>query len=375
MNPVSQQDRRMPRDLFLMMIEHFYRKPPTMSKVYFKPITGKIKSCDVSPLARELLETFLEREKIVPEKKIPLKLHFGERGNRTYLGPENFSGIIDYLKEHSIESCYMETSVLYGGERFNREKHLKLAEDHGFTQLPVIIADGAHGEDAVDVPVNLKHYRFCSIARELAEAPQTLVLSHFKGHMLAGFGGALKQLSMGFASKGGKMAMHLGIKPKIWNFLCKKCNLCVSRCERKAITIGKHSFIDHEKCIGCGACFSICPRHAVSVLSLSSLWGALFHRSHFREKLMEYAYAAHHGKKNIYMNFALSITAGCDCEPRPMIPCVENIGIFISSDPVAVDTACYDAVAAKGKSFKGVEQLAYAESIKVGSRQYELIEI
>ena len=75
------------------------------------------------------------------------------------------------------------------------------------------------------------------------------------------------------------------------------------------------------------------------------------------------------------MNFAISVTAGCDCEPRPMRRCVENIGVFISDDPVAVDAACWDAVAAKGKKFKGAEQLAYAEKIGLGSRDYELIRI
>ena len=347
-----------------------------MSKVYFKAVSDNASAEEIRDAAGVLLAEFLERENIALEKKLPLKLHFGEKGNRSYLPPETYDAVIDLLQERGTELCFTETSVLYGGERFDRERHLKLAASHGFTRLPVVIADGAHGEEACDVPVGLHHFKYCSIARALAESPQTLVLAHFKGHMLAGFGGAIKQLSMGFASKGGKMAMHLGVKPRIWNFKCKRCKLCMTRCQREAITIGeKKSFIDHDKCIGCGACFSICPHHAVSILSFAGLWNALFHGKFFREKLVEYAYASHHGKRNIYMNFAVSITAGCDCEPRPMLRCVKNIGVYISSDPVAIDSACWDAVAARGKQFRGAEQLDYAEKIGLGSRQYEIIAV
>ena len=345
-----------------------------MSKVYFKAVTPQAHPEEIRDCAGALLEEFLKRENVPLEKKIPLKVHFGEKGNRTFLGPQTYDSVIDLLDRRGIECFFAETSVLYGGERFEREKHLKLAGQHGFTRLPVIIADGAHGEDACDVPVNLHHFKYCSISKVLAESPQTLVLAHFKGHMLAGFGGAIKQLSMGFASKGGKMSMHLGVKPRIWNFKCKRCKLCMTRCNQKAITIGeKKSFIDPQKCIGCGACFSICPHHAVSILSFAGLWNALFRGKFFREKLVEYAYASHHGKRNIYMNFAISVTPGCDCEPRPMRQCVDNIGIFISDDPVAVDSACWDAVAARGKKFRGAEQLDYAVKIGLGSRQYELI--
>ena len=347
-----------------------------MSKVYFQPDSAAASMEEIREAAGTLLAFFLEKEEVKLEKKLPLKVHFGEKGNRTYLVPRAYDAIIDLLEKRGTECFFAETSVLYGGERFEREKHLKLAAQHGFTRIPVVIADGAHGEDASDIPVNFRHFKYCSLAKQLAESPQTLVLSHFKGHMLAGFGGAIKQLSMGFASKGGKMSMHLGVKPRIRNFKCRRCKLCLSRCQRGAITIGeKKSFIDPAKCIGCGACFSICPHHAVSILTFEGLWNALFHGRFFREKLVEYAYAAHHGKRNIYLNFAISITPGCDCEPRPMHACVENIGLFISSDPVAVDSACWDAAAAKGKKFRGSEQLAYAEKIGLGSRKYELIRI
>lgn len=344
-----------------------------MSKVYFKKLSEKASPEEIRKAAGELFAFVLEKEAVVLEKELPLKVHFGEKGNRTFIPAVCYDDIIDHLEQKGIKAFFAETSVLYGGERFKKENHIRLAQKHGFTRLETVIADGEHGEDSCDVAVDKHHFKYCSVAKILAEAPQTLVLSHFKGHALAGFGGAVKQLSMGFAAKGGKMAMHLSVKPKIWNFLCKKCNLCVSRCQHGAITIGKKSLIDHDKCIGCGACFSICPSKAVSIYSWSALKNALFQKRSFREKLIEYAYAAHNGKRNIYMNFACSITAGCDCEPRPMLRCTKDIGIFLSLDPVAVDQACLDAAASLGKKFKGTEQLLYGEKIGLGSTKYELI--
>ncbi|MEG2075162.1 MAG: DUF362 domain-containing protein [Victivallaceae bacterium] len=347
-----------------------------MSKVYFKALDCACNLTKVSAAAAELLAKFVDSESIKLGEVIPLKVHFGEKGNKTYLKPDNYFGIIDYLKSNGIKSSYMETSVLYGGERFERERHIKLALNHNFTQLPIVIADGANGEDATEIEINQRHFKSASIAKDLAAAEQVLVLSHFKGHRLAGFGGALKQLSMGFASKGGKMAMHMGVKPRVKRFKCKNCRLCLKRCQVEAISIvDKKAQINHEKCIGCGACFSICPHKAISIYSLNGIWNALFRGRFFREKLMEYALASHKGKNNIYLTFAINITRGCDCEPYPMKPCVNNIGLLISLDPVAIDSAAYDLTARQGRKFKGHEQLAYAEKIGVGSCKYELITI
>jgi len=344
-----------------------------MSSVYFLPVSAET---DLPSAARRLLEVFLEKENLSLPPRLPLKLHFGEKGNRTYLKQEIYAGILDLLQEKGIQSEYMETSVLYGGERFTREKHLRLAAAHGFDRLPVVIADGEKGEDAVSVPVRLKHFSSCAIARKLAEADQVLVLSHFKGHALAGFGGAIKQLSMGFAAKGGKMAMHLNVQPTIRKWFCRHCGLCVARCQSKAITLsGGRAVIDRARCIGCGACFSICPHHAVSILSWKGFCNALFHRNNFREKLAEYAYASSHGKPHIYLNFALNITGSCDCDPRPMRKAVPDIGIFASLDPVAIDHACYQAVARAGKCFKGAEIFEYAEKIGLGTTRYQLIPV
>lgn len=346
-----------------------------MSNVYFKPVGPKASEEEISRAARAVLETLVEREKWELAAHIPLKVHFGEKGNHTYLKPEVYNGIIDFLESRGIRSEFIETSVLYGGERAFREKHLKLAAAHGFNRLPVVIADGARGEESVSVPVNLKHFQKCAVSKALAEAEQVLVLAHFKGHALAGFGGAIKQLSMGFAAKGGKLAMHMSVKPRIRHWKCRNCGLCFTRCQEKAISRpdGGKPQIDPEKCVGCGGCFSICPHHAVSIVTWAGIRNTLFRKRNFQEKLVEYAFAAHHGKRHIYLNFAVNITAGCDCEPRPMFRCASDIGVFASTDPVAIDSACLKAVADAGKKFKGAAQLDYAESISLGSRNVHLI--
>ena len=345
------------------------------SRVFFIPLSPHSGDQERSDAGRRMLEKLCSQcDRIAGE--IPLKLHFGERGNRTYLAPEVYDGMIEVIESRGSKSFFTETSVLYGGERFKAEKHIALAQKHGFTRLPVVIADGDNGEAAVNVPVrNGRHFQTAAIGKVLADAEQVLVVSHFKGHMLAGFGGAIKQLSMGFASKGGKMAMHLGVKPRIRAWKCRACGVCATRCNAGAIIKDKKYRIDRDKCIGCGACFSICPHHAVSVLTLAGIKNALFGNNVFRQKLVEYAMASHDGKRNIYITFAVNVTPGCDCEPRRMSACVPDIGVFGSFDPVALDCACYDKVKAAGKSFRGRAQLDYAEKIGLGSCDYELVEL
>jgi uncharacterized Fe-S center protein len=347
-----------------------------MSNVYYKKINSHTNVNEIKEMTKELLDKIISEEEIKLEKKIPLKVHFGEQGNDTYIKPKNFEGIIDFLEEKDIETSYIETSTLYGGQRYKKELQLKLAEEHGFNHVPNIIADGDHGESFAEVEINKKHFKSCKIGKAFLDYNQLIVLSHFKGHRIAGFGGAIKQLGMGHASKGGKLAMHAGIKPRIRERKCKKCNLCKTRCNQEAITIEKDgkSFIDHEKCVGCGACVAICPNKAISVFSIRGILRML-RMGFFRERLVEYAYAAAKDKNNIYINFAMNITRGCDCEPRSMKLLMDDIGLLISTDPVAIDKACYDLIKEKGKEFRGFDQFAYAEKNGLGSTNYKLIEV
>lgn len=347
-----------------------------MTKVYFTKAKLSDGEKTVSKIARKLVEKIVEENVMKLQKTIPLKIHFGEKGNNTFIRPENYQGIIGFLEEKKIKSIFMESGTLYGGQRYKKDLHLKTAKEHGFNQLPIVMADGEQGENFKEIEINQKHFETCKIAKEFTKYKQIIVLSHFKGHMLAGFGGAIKQLSMGHASKGGKLAMHMGIKPRIKKRKCVKCHMCEERCNENAITINeKTSNIDHDKCVGCGACFAICPNKAVTIMSLKSILHFIGIGNPFKEKLIEYAYAAQLGKENIYVNFAMNITKGCDCEPRHMKPVIPDIGIFASTDPVAIDKACYDKVLESGRKLKGFEQFAYAEKIGLGEIKYDIIEI
>ena len=280
----------------------------TPSNVYYREVDSTTDVEEIKRITRRLLDTFVEKERISLQKKIPLKVHFGERGNATFLKPENYDGIIDYLLEREIDPCFIETSVLYGGQRFKRESHDQIAKNHGFTRIPIVFADGEGGESYAEVDIRQKHFKTFKVGRAFLDYDQMLVLAHFKGHMLAGFGGAIKQLSMGCASKGGKLAMHMGVKPRIRSRKCKQCKSCTKRCNEDALVIGKKSYIDHRKCVGCGGCLAACPHRAITVLSLIGILKAIGIGNPFLEKLAEGAFAAQKGKRNIYINFAMNIT-------------------------------------------------------------------
>jgi len=348
-----------------------------MAKVYFKPVDSYSKTEEISRGARELLEMITKDEKILLEKTIPLKVHFGEKGSITFIEPKNFEGIISFLKKRKIKSCFIETNTLYAGSRTTREKHTKTAAEHGFTALPVVIADGEAGEEFTEVEINgenatsKKHFKKCKIGREIAKQKQLIVLAHFKGHMLSGFGGAIKQLGMGCASRVGKLEQHANAHPALDPSKCKKCGACVKSCPANAIELEPIPRVNAKKCIGCARCISVCPNGAMDIDWLSTL------PKTFDEKLAEYALAAQLGKKNIYINFLMNIAKDCDCWGCKMELVAKDIGILASTDPVALDKACWDLLNQReGRNvFGGEDIFAYAEEIGLGKVEYELLEI
>lgn len=341
-----------------------------MAKVYFKAVDSYSKTEEINAAAANLLQVIEEKEQVELNKFIPLKVHLGEKGNKTFIEPKNFNGIIDFLSGRNIETAFIETNVLYKGQRNTIQNHLEVAKEHGFTRLPVIIADGEAGEDYDVIEINKKNFDNCKIARGIAKEKQLIVLSHFKGHVLAGFGGAIKQLGMGCASKGGKLAQHANSIPKISSLKCKACKACALKCPKAAITVDRKAKIDKNKCVGCASCMAACPFGAIS-----NSWLASLTRS-FNERLAEYAYAASKGRNNIYITFAFNITKNCDCEGHPMKPIAKDLGVFASTDPVAIDQACLDVLdKSEGRRVfkKGRYTLEYAEAIGLGSRTYELV--
>ncbi|MBU2025530.1 MAG: DUF362 domain-containing protein [Patescibacteria group bacterium] len=342
-----------------------------MTKAYFKPIDSYKKTDLISQSARELLEKVVREEGIKLTGEVPLKVHFGEAGNETFIGAKNYKGIIDFLDKNRVESVFIETNALYRGRRTGAKEHKKLAQEHGFTRLPVIIADGEKGNDYEEIKISGKHFRKCKIGKAFERYRQMIVLSHFKGHMLAGFGGALKQLAMGFAARGGKLDQHSNSHPVLDAEKCERCGACVKQCPADAIRLEPVPRIDGEKCIGCAGCIAACNYEAMNVdFSNSSV-------KIFRERMAEYVLAAQKGKNNIYFNFCFNITELCDCRGIEMKPVARDFGILASVDPVAIDQASMDLVDKKEgrKVFGGRDAIRYAEKLKIGRREYELVEI
>ncbi|WP_313340253.1 DUF362 domain-containing protein [Sedimentibacter sp.] len=337
-----------------------------MSKVYF--IENKESDYDqLGKDAVKLLKKIVSETGHKFEKEVPIKVHFGEKGNTTFIPAKCYDEAIKYLKEIGVSPSYIESNVLYKGSRTTTERHIKTARAHGFTQIPIIIADGDIGTEYNEIEINKDYIKKCKIGKGYGNYNQFIVMSHFKGHVAAGFGGALKQLAMGFASRGGKLEQHSGISPVIDENKCISCGICADKCDYNAITTPDTAVIDGSKCIGCAGCIAVCPQGAIE-----NTWGG----SNFLEKLAEYAYGAAKDKDIIYITFVHNITKDCDCTGAHMKPIAENIGILAGKDPVALDTACLDIMQKNesNKLFdKGRKTLKHAEKIGLGTMEYELI--
>jgi hypothetical protein len=265
-----------------------------------------------------------------------------------------------------------DSNTLYKGSRVDNEGHLKIAKEHGFDVLGKLIISGGEKE----IPINKKIFSKVKIGKEIAEADSLLVISHFRGHVIFGFGGAIKNVGMGSGSRAGKLEMHSKLKPSI-NANCIACNRCVENCPADAIKIvnGKAK-IDNEKCIGCAECISTCQSGAVNVP-----WAGAA-SSEVRKRCAEYAFGTVKGKKCVYITFIERITEHCDCiSDTPIIG--KDVGIVASIDPVAIDKAAYDLTFKKhGKDIfrgasgqDGTDIFDYSEEIGLGKKDYELVKI
>jgi hypothetical protein len=344
--------------------------------------------------------------KIGEKDLVAIKLHFGEKGNTAYVRPIFLRRVVDRIKQYKGKPFLTDTNTLYGGTRSEAVSHLATALENGFTEsgvkAPILIADGLRGNSAVKVRIDKPIFKTVSIAREVFMADGLIAVTHFKGHELSGFGGALKNLGMGCASREGKLSQHSNISPKVNGKSCKGCKACLTWCAQEAILMqppqsgveSKHgiAFIDPKKCVGCGECILTCSSGAIQIQWNESI-------PIFQKKMVEHAYGAVQKKKGkvLYLNFLTQISPACDCYGYSDTPIVNDIGILSSEDPVAIDQASVDLVNGEtgnraSKLEKNWEpgedkfqaiypkvdwniQLAYAEEIGMGTRDYELIKI
>ena len=330
-----------------------------------------------------------------------IKIHFGEYGNLSFLRPNYAKVVADYVKELGGKPFLTDCNTLYVGSRKNALDHIDTAYVNGFSPLQtgchVIIADGLKGNDETLVPINCKYVKEAKIGRAIMDADIVISLTHFKGHELTGFGGALKNLGMGSGSRAGKMDQHSDGKPSVDQSLCVGCGACRRVCQQEApvITNGKAS-IDLDKCAGCGRCLAICPKDAISAMNDNSIEVLDY-------KIAEYSWAVCKDRPNFHVSLICDVSPNCDCHSENDIPIIPNVGMLASFDPVALDQACADLVNKQPvmagsilddnvKEFGDKDDdhdhfhmthpetewkacLAHAEEIGLGSRDYELFTI
>jgi hypothetical protein len=365
------------------------------SKVYFTDFRSRTPEDNKVNKIRRLFEAAGFAEMLQEDDITGVKLHFGEEGNDSYINPVFVRQVVDKIAETGAKPFLTDTNTLYYGSRHDSVGHIKTAVLHGFdfavAGAPLIIADGLRGGNWRHVEVGLKHFKRVKIAGDIEGSDSMMVLSHFKGHGMSGFGGAIKNLAMGCAAAPGKIEQHECAKPFI-NELCTGCGTCIQLCPVDAMTLeDQRAFIDYEGCIGCNNCVDNCPEMAIDLP-----WDEM---ETFMERMVEYAYGAVKNKKGKvgYMNFLMNITPDCDCLPWSDRPIVPDIGILASSDPVALDAASYDLVDQEkgfenshlhknhqhgGDKFQGVwdevdgkVQIRYGEEVGLGTADYELIKL
>ena len=301
-------------------VENWLDNNASAPKVYFiKDITSE-----------NLIKIYEALGRKAEGKNVAVKLSTGEAGNPNYLRPALIKDLVQRVKGTIIEG-----NTAYGGKRTNVVDHMKVAEEHGFTAIADVNIMDADGQ--VELPVNGgKHLKVDIVGKDFMNYDFMVVLSHFKGHPMAGFGGALKNISIGIASPEGKAYIHSGGKTrdvkKVWDMI---------------------------------------PEDVI-----------------FQESMAEASKAIidHIGNRVLYISVANNLSVDCDCVATPADPQMGDLGIFASLDPVALDRACIDAVrnsSDHGKihlieridSKHGMHNLEYAEQLGLGNQKYELVKL
>jgi uncharacterized Fe-S center protein len=367
------------------------------SNVYFTDFRATSRESIVEKIAR-LCEIAGIKDILDKENLVAVKVHFGEKGNTAFIRPPYIRKIIKCIKKAGATPFLTDANTLYAGSRSDSISHMKTAVDNGFSYssmdaTPLVIADGLRGKTETKIKINQKNCSHVYIGSEIVNADALVSVAHFKGHELAGFGGTLKNLGMGCASRKGKLVQHSSVSPKVKKKNCIACSECINHCPVEAIKlVEKKAFIDSKKCIGCGECIVRCPSEAVQIRWNQDI-------PTFFETMIEYTKGVLQNKKNksFFINIVADISPTCDCLPYNDYPIVKDIGILASKDPVAIDQASADLVNSeealpgsilKCNKKKGEDkirglypdvdwryQLKYAENLGLGTCDYELVKV
>ena len=281
--------------------------------------------------AREGLQAALRTIDLTPfsGKSVPIKLHMGEPGNPYFVRPELAELVVTEVRNAGGHPFLFDTVVAYPGERSNRPGYERVAYRHGFTRETVgcNVTIGERGIRVVEADVALE------VATQLHEADCMVVLSHVKGHIQAGFGGAIKNLGMGGVTKASKRRVHHMSVPVHDGEVCTTCGQCVPACPSHALTIEGGWHIDRVKCEGCGKCVAACTAGSLRFEVMSLARG-----------LAISAMACIRNKDVVYVNSLHNIAENCDCDSSPGRIICPDIGYVVGTDAAAVDAASLDLV-------------------------------
>lgn len=353
-------------------------------QVFFVKIKNRKDSKKTEASFKLLLDKSGAISGISKKEFVAIKLTFGEKDNTGFVHPCLIKVLVDKIKSLSARAFLTDSNVIYEGKRMNAVDHLTLAHEHGFTidntGAPVIIADGLIGESTEKIEIKGAGLKSISVPPMVTRLDNLIGVAHSTGHLFATYGGAIKNISMGFASRAGKQIQHSSLKPEIIEKKCNFCKRCLRICPAQAIIEKKGcAFIRKEICLGCGECISSCPYDSIEVQ-----WNDDMEK--FGQRMVDYCFGILSLIKNkFFINFALHITKDCDCLAKDDPDIVEDIGILASRDIVALDRATVDLIEQKGgkdilnKNNPGrldyKKQLAYAQKIGLGSQAYQLIEL
>ncbi len=290
---------------------------------------------------------------------------------------------------------------MYPGSRKNALEHLECAWENGFTPLtvgcPILIGDGLKGTDDIEVPVVGGEYvKAAKIGRAIMDADVFISLTHFKGHEMTGFGGAIKNIGMGCGSRAGKTEQHCSGKAEIDEAKCRGCPMCLKQCANNGLAFdaeAKKMRVNEENCVGCGRCLGACNFDAIAFANFAA--NELLNR-----RMAEYTKAVIDGRPCFHISLVVDVSPNCDCHGENDVPILPNLGMFASFDPLALDQACVDACL-KSPPMPGSQLFAnmakpdfvnhhdhftnstpesewracleHAEKIGVGTRNYKLI--
>ncbi len=368
------------------------------SQVFFFDFRVTTKDTNLKKFSRLLdavdLKGIVQRRKKRP--LVAVKLHFGEKGNTSFIRPLYVRWVVDKLWDYGARPFLTDANTVYVGTRAEAASHLATAIENGFAyavvRAPLIIADGLRGTAEVEVEINQEIFASVFLGEAVVAAEALVSLAHFKLHELSGFGGAIKNVGMGCASRRGKLAQHSNIAPQVNQKKCTGCGDCVVHCAQEAINLeAEKAVIDPAKCVGCAECILTCPYGNIEIQWNESI-------PVFLKKMVEYTYGVLRDKRDrtVFVNFISQVSPACDCYGHNDMPIIGDVGILASRDIVALDQACADLVnqspghpgsclknlAAGSDKFRDVYpqidweiQLEYAEQLGLGSRAYELVKI